>query len=146
MQNHSMFSLSPLFNPLNLFDRFFNPYNYNQVISLNSNPVIVEWTKRAHQKIGRLNTPLIVEMQLYFSCVVKKRVLFSESADFNTQTVNDKLSVAFHTVEAASCDPIEFAKNYPARRELDSVGAKKMHPKQVKIDYVNNEFQGEFYI
>ncbi len=146
MKNHSLFSFGPAINPFYFLDRLLNPYHFNFNISLKEKPLKIEWTKRAQQELSHISKPLIVEMQLYFSCVVKKRVLFSEQVDFKTTSVNDNLQVAFHPVEAASCDPIEFAKNFPAIREFDSISAKKMHPSQLKIDFKQNAWQGEFYI
>jgi len=146
MKNHSLFSFGPGINPYYYFDKWFNPYYHRKTITFRKNQLTIEWTKRADHALSQSTKNLIVEMQLYFSCVVKKRVLFTEQADFQTISVKDNLSVAFHPVEAASCDPIEFAKNFPARHEFDSVSAKKMRPRELKIDYKNNAWQGEFYI
>lgn len=146
MKNKSYFSFGPGINPLYLIDKWLNPYNNKKIIDFRNNQLSIEWTKRADKALSQSTKNLIVEMQLYFSCVVKKRVLFTEQADFKVVPVNNNLSVAFHPVESASCDPIEFAKNFPARRELDSVSAKKMRPRSLKIDYKNNTWQGEFYI
>lgn len=117
MKNHSLFGLDPSINPFYCLDRWLNPYKFNFKMSLKEHPLEIEWTKRAQQEFVRISTPLIVEMQLYFSCVIKKRVLFSQQVDFKTTAVNDHLQVAFHPVEAASCDPIEFAKNFPAKKK-----------------------------
>ncbi len=146
MKNQSLFSFGPGINPFYLIDKWLNPYAYNERITLKDKPLSIEWTKRAQREFIKKNSPLIVEMQLYFSCVVKKRVLFTDNANFNSATVNDNLSVAFHPVESASCDPIEFAKNFPEKRRFDSSASQKMHPKQLKIDYKNQIWQGEFSI
>lgn len=146
MKNHSLFSFGPSINPLYFLDRWLNPYKINQQIELKNKQLNIQWTKRAQIEFKKLSKPLIVEMQLYFSCVVKKRVLFAESAEFTTKQVHDNLHVAFHPVESASCDPIEFAKNFPARRELDSISAKKMRPRELKLDFKQNAWQGEFFI
>ena len=146
MKNHSLFSFGSTLNPLYLLDLWLNPYNLSKQIMLRNKPLDIEWTKRAQTQLQIQSQPLIIEMQLYFSCVVKKRVLFSEQAEFATTTVDDNFQVAFHPVESASCDPIEFAKNFPAKREFDSISAKKMHPRLLKIDYKQNNWQGEFFI
>jgi len=144
--NHSYFSFSPALNPLYILDKWFNPYSYKEEVHLKDKPLKIEWTQRAQQQLLIRSRPLIIEMQLYFSCVVKKRVLFSEHANFESQPVNNKFCIAFHPVEAASCDPVEFAKNFPAKREFDSIAAKKMHPGILKFDFVQNSWQGEFLI
>ena len=146
MKNHSLFSLSPFLNPIYFLDRIFNPYQYTQNVSFKDKSLEIKWTKRAQQKLNQISSPLIVEMQLYFSCVVKKRVLFSNDANFTTTSVNKALELAFHPVQSASCDPIEFAKNFPAEREFDSISAKKMRPRELTIDFKQNAWQGEFFI
>lgn len=146
MKNHSLFGFGPGINPLYLIDKWLNPYAYTEHITLKNKPLSVEWTKRAQREFLKKTKPLIVEMQLYFSCVIKKRVLFTDDADFDLAIVNNKLCVAFHPVESASCDPIEFAKNFPEKRRFDSSASQKMHPKHLKIDYKNQAWQGEFNI
>ena len=146
MKNHSLFSFSPFFNPIFFLDRIFNPYQYKKIINFKDKNLEVKWTERAQQKLNQISTPLLVEMQLYFSCVVKKRVLFFSNADFTTTPVNQELEIAFHPVQSASCDPIEFVKNFPAEREFDSISAKKMRPRELTIDFKDNAWQGEFYI
>ncbi len=146
MKNHSLFGLAPEINPFFLIDKLLNPYVYSEDITFKNKRIMVSWTARAEKEMQKHSAPLIVEMQLYFSCVVKKRVLFSRQAQFSTTAVNDKLNIAFHPVQAASCDPIEFAKNFPAQREFDSVAAKKMHPNELILDFKNNAWHGVFNI
>ena len=146
MKNHSYFSFGPGINPLYYIDKWLNPYFHKKEIEYKEHSLTIEWTKRANKVLFDKSESLIVEMQLYFSCVVKKRVIFTEKAEFNVIPVTDNLSIAFHAVEAASCDPVEFAKNFPAKREFDSIASSKMHPRQLKIDFINNSWRGEFYI
>lgn len=140
----SYFALSPALNPLYLVDRWRNPKRHQHVVNLRGHPLAVRWTERAHRALGRRRSPLMVEMQLYFSCVIKKRVLFHDQPDVNATPVNDKLVVVFRPVESTSCDPIEFARHYPVRREFDSRAARKMHPRWLTFDYTNGSFFGEF--
>jgi len=147
MKNKSLFGLGNAFNLLYLADKILNPFSHSKSISLIENPVVIYWTQRAQNKMQTSLESTTAEMQLYFSCVVKKRVIIYErKQDFDTVAVNDKLQIAFHAVEAASCDPIEFANHFPARRILDAQGALKMKPKELRIDYKNNKWSGEFTI
>lgn len=133
-------------NPFRLLDRWFNPPCYGQNVVLRNHTVEVQWTRRAERELSKRDQPLIVELQLYFSCTIKKRVLFHEALEVNTTRVNDHLSIVFRPVEANSCDPVEFAKNYPVKQEYQSAGAIKMHPKSLLIDYKNDNWVGEFSI
>ncbi|MDH5257413.1 MAG: hypothetical protein OEX07_05380 [Gammaproteobacteria bacterium] len=146
MLKRTYFAFSRNLNLLYLLDRWLNPYSIGKTVIFNDKPLQVLWTKRANRILGKREQPLFVEMQLFFSCVVKKRVLFHEASSHNSVVVTDKLAVMFRPVEAASCDPVEFAKNYPEKRELDSSSAIKMHARQLSIDYIDEQWVGEFLI
>lgn len=103
-------------------------------------------TKRAEHALENLTQPLIAELQLYFTCVVQKHVLFHEHSDLDLITVNPKLKVAYHTVQSNNCDPIKFADKHPVKKELNSKGALSMRPSILKIDYRNGQWSGEFML
>lgn len=133
-------------NPLQILDRWFNPPRHIKTVMLRDKPLEVEWTKRAQLALSRRDKPLVIEMQLLFSCVVKKRVIFHDSYDLDTVSVNDEITIAFRAVESTSCDPIEFANNYPVKQELESTAALKMRPKHLLVDCVRSKWVGEYKI
>lgn len=147
MLEQTYFSVGNFFNPLALIDKLLNGYKYCKTIPFHGTELTVLWTGRAEHELKRRPTrPLSVEMQLYFSCVIKKRVLFSDADTPQSIAVNDAIRLLFRTVQATSCDPVEFASNYPVKTELSSPGAQKMHPRVVKIDFKDGEWVGEFDI
>ena len=146
MLERTYFAFSHKLNLFYLLDRWLNPYKFSEKILMNDKSLEVSWTKRANQVLSQRNYPLFVEMQIFFSCVVKKRVLFHDSCEHESQFVSDNLRVLIRPVEAASCDPVEFAKNYPEKRELESSKAIKMRARSLSIDYINGEWVGEFFI
>lgn len=133
-------------NPFQYLDRWLNPPRYTKTVTLRERPLEVEWTKRAQRALEQRDNPLVVEMQLMFSCVVKKRVLFHDSYNLDVVNVNDQLTIAFRPVESTACDPVEFAKNYPVKREFDSTASSKIRPKHLLIDYAEGKWIGEFII
>jgi len=133
-------------SPVQCLDRLLNPSHFSETIRFRDRHLIVEWTQRAQRALTRREHPLLVEMQLYFSCVVKKRVLFHDAAGTNSVTVNDKLSVSFQPVESQSCDPEEFAKNFPVKRQFDTAAAANMGPKKLLLDYKRGRWIGEYRI
>ena len=131
-------------NPVQLLDRWFHSYRHHRAIILNGKKLRVQWTGRAERALCNRRQPLVIEMQLYFSCVVKKRVLFHDQTDFETTEVNDNIQIAFRPIQAAACDPEEFARNYPVGRVLNAPAAIRMIPSKISIDFRKGRWQGEF--
>ncbi|HEB58382.1 MAG TPA: hypothetical protein ENJ01_04100 [Gammaproteobacteria bacterium] len=144
--NPSMFGFGEDLNPIYRIGRWLNPFRCRATVSLRNHPLEVVWTRRAERALRRRTAPLFIEMQLYFSCVVKKRVLFHEQPVHDGVTVDERLAVAFRAVEASSCDPVEFARNFPEKRELLSNGARRMHPSRLELDYRNGHWRGAFSV
>jgi len=127
-------------------EKYLHPYRYSVRVNLDGHPIQVNWTRRAQQALAQRNKPLIADMQLYFSCVVKKRVLFSDTQDEWGCKVNDNLFITFRAVQSQSCDPEEFARNHPVKQEFQSRASTKMRAKTLKIDCRKGEWQGQFFI
>jgi hypothetical protein len=139
----SYFAIS---NPLTVLARWLNPYRHHEIVILNSHELEVRWTRRVNNALQRRSRPLFVEMRLYFSCVVQKRVLFHHESNNDHVAVNEQLLVCFHPVEALSCDPEQFAKNHPVKRQLSSRAASRMYPARLLLDYTKGQWHGEFSI
>lgn len=144
--NKTYFAISDSLNPYHLFDRWLNPYAHTLQIDLYGHPLIVQWTRRAQKELDKRKQTLFVEMQLTFSCVVKKRLIFHDAYDHSSMPVFEKLALDFRAVEPTSCDPEEFARNYPERRELKSGAARRMNAKKLVFDHKKNQWVGEFFI
>jgi hypothetical protein len=145
MQN-SYFELP---HPWLAVERWLNPPVHSASVKWREEPLTVNWTRRAARQLARRDEPLLAEMQLYFTCVVKKRVVFHETPPeegLEVLTVTPQLQVAFRPVEANSCDPREFAANFPVRREFHTAGALKMHPVRLHLDYKKGAWLGEFTV
>ncbi len=143
--NQSYFALGDL-HPFRLIERLLHPYQPLAEVKLHGHPLQIIGTRRAAKALAHRDLPLTVEMQLFFSCVVKKRVIFHEEESDTGESANEKLSVDFRAVEALACDPVAFAENYPERRELTSIAAAKMHPSTLSIDFRQGRWYGSFTI
>ncbi|NNE62753.1 MAG: hypothetical protein HKN34_01595 [Gammaproteobacteria bacterium] len=131
-------------NPLLLFDRWLNAYSHQRFVVLNEKNIEVNWTKRAEDALNVRQEPLTIEMQLYFSCVVKKRVIFHDHANFECAVaVTDKLHLCYRALQSAACDPETFARDYPQQCLLESKAARNMQPSKLNIDFSNGQWQGE---
>lgn len=133
-------------SPLQVLDRWLNPYSYKDSIDIRGKKMSVIYSKRAKKALEERDSSLIAELQLYFTCVVQKRVAFHEQSDLETITVNPNLKIAYHTVQSNACDPIEFADKHPVKKELNSKGANSMRPSLLQIDYINEKWVGEFSV
>lgn len=146
LKNHSLFSFGRLFDLPYWLDQLRNPFRHSARINFRGHPITIKWTQRAERQLLQTDAPLSIEMQLYFSCVIKKRVLFHTDYASETVRVNDNFSIAFNAVQAGACSPEEFVKNFPAKRVLDSEAALKMHPLELAIDYQKAQWIGEFSV
>ncbi len=140
---HSYFAIPSL---LVFIDRCLNPRKRSNTIQLHNNEIKVSWTNRAENALKSRDKPLIAEMQLYFSCMVKKRVLFHDETELETVAVNDELKIIFRPVQSTSCSPDEFAQNHPVKQEFKTMGAVKMKPKSLEIDFKKGQWVGEYQV
>ena len=131
-------------NPLRWFERRRHGMRHRQRVRVGDRWLELRWTKRAERALMRRDTPLIVELQLLFSCVVKKRVLFHETAGFARVRATPRLDLAFRPVASAACDPLAFARDYPVGREIDDTRAARMTPRWAEIDCRDGCWQGSF--
>ena len=131
-------------NPFQIFDRWLNPYHFKDSIEIRGKKMAIMYSKRAEKALELRTKPLIAELQLYFTCVVQKRVKFHEQTILETITANPHLKIAYHAVQSSACEPVEFAENHPVKKELNSKGAQSMRPSLFKIDYKNGQWIGDF--
>jgi len=131
---------------MNSANRLINPFKFSEETNVNGKNFVIKYTKRANKALQKRTSQLIIEMQIYFSCVVQKRVLFHDSYKREMTSVNDKMAVALRVVESDSCDPDYYANNHPEKRELDSNAAKKMTAKELILDYKDGNWIANFKI
>lgn len=131
-------------SPLKILDRWLNPFHSKDAIDIRGKTMAIMYSKRAEKALTERKTALIAELQLYFTCVVQKRVLFHEHTESKTIPANSKLEILYHTVQSNDCDPVEFAEKHPVKKELTSKAAKSMRPSLFQIDYKNGEWIGGF--
>lgn len=120
----------------------------NNTVQINGREVSVEWSKAAARELARRAQPLVVELELYFSCLVKKFVHFHDTApQRDTVAVSDKLAVFFRPVTSTACS-FEVADRLGRQPEieLDTPNVRKIAPKRVSIDYVRGAWQGNYWI
>lgn len=136
-----------MFDPRVVLARLAHPYRHRATVGLRGGELTIRWTSRAERALRRTRgDPLPVEMQLYFACVVKKRVLFPDRAPAHAVAVAERFFVHLTTVESDRCDPVSFAANYPVKGELTSAAANRMRARELLLDYRLGKWQGEFSV
>ena len=104
-------------------------------------------SNKAQAKLDALSEPLNVELEMYFSCLIRLRVVFPEQpqADYiPLKTNNDKLKVYFHPVMTKHCNVSEIRGRNPDTETFPIQKPEKFIPKWLKLDYKKNQWAGEF--
>ena len=118
------------------------------IISINQRPVTVEWTATAAAALAQRGTPLFVELELYFSCLVKKFVHFHDEAPGRaTVAVTDKFQLYFRAVTSTACtmDDAERLGRQP-EMELDTPAVRRLAPKRVHLAFDNGCWAAAFWV
>lgn len=117
-------------------------------VSINGKSVVVECTRSAARALAERPGPLVLELELYFSCLVKKFVHFHDDAHGrSTVSATDKLQLYFRVVTSTACtmDAADRLGRQP-ETELDTFAARKLAPKRVNIDFSKGGWQADFWM
>lgn len=113
-------------------------------VKLQDRNLRVELSSGAERALASRSTPLLAEMELYFSCLIRKRVRFHESAEDKGTAVNDQLRVHFHPVMSRACSMEEADGAPPPLTDFPIAKPDAYTPHWLRIDYRNGEWEGEF--
>lgn len=121
--------------------------NGNQsTVVINGKDVQVAWTSAAARALAARPTPLVVELELYFSCLVKKFIHFrDDSKGRPVVAAHEKLHLYFRPVTSTACT-YETAKRLGRQPEMDidSPAIRKVAPSYVSIDFSDGAWSGAF--
>jgi len=112
-------------------------------IQLNGKSLEVRLTKAAERALSRRQQPLLAEMELYFSCLIRLKVRFYEQSSGDDTEVNDKLQLRFRPVMTASCDN-NYEGDEPPLTDFPIQKPAAFTPHWLQIDYRRGQWQGEF--
>ena len=114
------------------------------IIELQDKPVLIQLTDRAARQLGKLSEYLVVEMELYFSCLIRKRVLFQYGVGQEAAVrVADKLFIRFRPVMTHHCN-LDPSGEAPPLTEFPLENPRPFVPKWLKLDYRKAGWWGEF--
>jgi len=108
--------------------------------------VLVEWSASADKKLRELTEPLAVEMELYFSCLIRKAVRFGGDAQAsNFASASPHLKVGFRPVMTKACSVKDF-EDEPPVEDFPIVKPEAFVPKRLAIDYKAGKWSGDFFL
>jgi len=114
-------------------------------VLIHGRPVELRVSAAARRRLADLASPLVAEMELYFSCLVRKRVRFRDRADTEPDAVQalTGLKVSFRPVTTAECRMVDAGEDVPTTA-MPVVNPRAFVPHWLKIDYRHGDWVGEF--
>ena len=112
-------------------------------IEIKGKKVVVNLTKAAEKALSSRDKTLVAEMELYFSCLIRKQVRFKENLEGDLTNVSENLSVRFRPVMTKSCG-IDYEGDEPPLEDFPIEKPEAFVPHWLNIDYKKNEWIGEF--
>jgi hypothetical protein len=113
-------------------------------VAMEGRDVRVHLTRAAQRALAERAAPLVAEMELYFSCLIRMRVRFLENDGAGeTIAVSDKLAIRFRPVVGRRCDLHEVEGEQPLD-DFPIVRRAPFVPHWLNIDYRRGEWVGKF--
>lgn len=120
------------------------PDNATLYANLEGRRVRVLLSNAAKRALAARATPLVAEMELYYSCLIRMRVRFYEADDKPAATtVTDRLSIRFRPVMSQRCGVAEVHGKSPLV-DFPLVRRSNVVPHWLSIDNKKGEWVGEF--
>lgn len=115
-------------------------------VRLGERDVQLRLSDRARAQLAREPAPLDIEMELYFSCLLRKRVYFRATPRPDCAAranLSAQVSVSFRPVMTRGCSIGEVVGE-PEVETLALVRTAAFTPKWLALDYVRGAWSGEF--
>lgn len=115
----------------------------NREIEFHDRKIALSLSDAAEKALAQRSSPLLAEMELYFSCLIRKAVRFRDSDTPDGVTVNDKLTLTFRPVMTQHCG-LDYEGSEPPLTDFPITKAERYIPHWLKLDYRHGQWQGEF--
>lgn len=113
------------------------------IIVLDGKNIVITVSASAEKELSTRNTPLLAEMELYFSCLIRKAVRFHNTVENNDVCVSDKLAVRFRPVMTRKCE-VSKDGSAPALTDFPIEHGERYIPHWLKIDFKKGQWSGDF--
>lgn len=114
------------------------------VVAVSGKSVRVRLSPSAQAALRTRRQPLLVEMELFFSCLIRKQVRFRDfDQDAGAIPAGPNLLLRFHPVMTAACGK-DYEGDEPPLTDFPIARARAFVPHWLAIDYRNHAWTGEF--
>lgn len=103
----------------------------------------ISLTRSAREALAERQSILIAEMELLFSCLIRKRVYFKEADGGSMEQINEHLAIRFRPVVTRQCR-ISGLDGPPPVEDFPLKDAARFLPRWLVIDYRHGQWAGEF--
>ncbi|MEW8026654.1 MAG: hypothetical protein AB2806_02780 [Candidatus Thiodiazotropha sp.] len=119
----------------------------------------VEYSTKAEEMAHKLTSPLVIEIQIYFSCMLGKRLAYYSGSPISgayqletnqfkkiledSQQLTENIYVRFNIVMTIGC-PVSDCIGPPPLTDFNIVGSEVYVPSWLNIDAKNGIFTGEY--
>jgi len=116
-----------------------------QTIHMIGKSIELELSRAAEKQMAIQQDKVCVEMELYFSCLLRKQVNIKEKIDSDFSViVSDRLELGFRPVMTQSCSVASCEGAPPPVSDFPIVKPERYVPHWVKLDYRKGQWTGEF--
>ncbi|MBU1691809.1 MAG: hypothetical protein KJ958_10520 [Gammaproteobacteria bacterium] len=116
----------------------------HSTVEIFNKTVRVEWSDAAESAMASRMGPLTVEMELYFSCLIHKKMRFGDQAHSREfLPVNQHLAVAFRPVMTNNCK-IDRDNAEAPLSDFEIKNPAAFVPHWLKIDFRHGKWAGDF--
>ncbi len=117
-------------------------------VRLGGRPLQIRLSPRAVTALQEGAEPLLVQMELYFSCLVRKAVYFLDpedpaAAEGLRQRVSERFWISFRPVTTAQCAVAEVT-GAPPVETMPVKHPAAFVPRWLQLDYRRGQWQGEY--
>lgn len=116
-----------------------------QTVQMLGRSIVVEITRVAEKNLEQREHHLCLEMELYFSCMIRKQVNVRAAIDNGMSVfVNDKLEIGFRPVMTKTCSVSSCDGEKPPVSDFPITKAERYIPHWLKVDYKKGKWVSEF--
>jgi len=120
-----------------------------QNVEMMGKQILVEISDAAKKQLAKRTTPLFVEMELYFSCLLRKEIRIYETLRGQIDEVfaaqlSDSLHISFRPVMTKSCSVSSCEGEKPPLSDFPIKKPQSYVPKWLKLDFKKGEWCGDF--